>query len=110
MTITKPEFDGKTFYCYRKGNYVAINNALSSISWDRLFNDCNYDVQTVYDNFLSIIHSLMNRYIPKQSPSVRVKHNSKLRILARKKAKYLLSAFKSRQISEILLQKSFSGV
>ena len=87
MTITKPEFDGKTFYCYRKGNYVAINNALSSISWDRLFNDCNYDVQTVYDNFLSIIHSLMNRYIPKQSPSVRVKHNRKLRILARKKAK-----------------------
>ena len=87
LPIKHPDSEGKSFYCYRKGNYNAINNALSTVSWDRLFYDCNYDVQTIYDNFLSRIHSLIDSYIPKKTPTSRVKHNRKLRILAKKKAK-----------------------
>ena len=85
--MSKPEDDGRTFYCYHKGNYDAINNSLAAISWDRVFTDCENDVQLVYDSFLDIVHSLMEANIPKNPATVKVKHNRNLRMLATKKAK-----------------------
>ena len=83
---TKNSIGPKEVFCYRKGNYDAMNGVLSMISWDKLFVDNDYNVQKIYDGFLSLIHSLIECYVPKNKISHRPKHNKTLKALAKKKA------------------------
>ena len=58
-----------------------------TVCWDKVFKDCGgYNVQKNYDMFLDIVHLLMKMHIPKKLISVKLKHNRKLRNLARRKA------------------------
>ena len=53
-----------SFYRYSSGDYTSINKELSEINWKNIFTRYDLDIQKIYDHYLSVMHSLMKKYIP----------------------------------------------
>ena len=73
------------FYFFSSGTFSLIT--LCSVDWDKIFYDCNNDVQLIYDAYLEIFHALIDLFIPKTAVHRKIKHSPELRSLAKKKAK-----------------------
>ena len=74
-----------TSYNYRKGNYEQINLMLSNVDWEAVFRDFKNDVQSIYDYFLDLVHSLVRKYIPSNTFKIKPRQPKHLTKLAKKK-------------------------
>ena len=90
----------RQFLCYNRGNYDAINQCLSVVDWDALFVAHNFCVQSVYDEFLSILHDLFEKFIPRRSCSSNRSTNTKLKKLAREKSALYKECKKDNSLKE----------
>ena len=57
-------------YNYHKGDYNKMNNFLSLINWDNVFNT-ETDLNNIYERVISIIHTAIKAYVPKSKKSVK---------------------------------------
>ena len=72
-------------YRYAAGDYDSINKELLAINWNEVFYKCNFNVQQIYDHFLMIMHSLMNKYIPTFTFKKTVRQPKHIKKMAKKK-------------------------
>ena len=52
---------------FKKGFYEKINAFLGNICWNDFFNDCA-NVQQFYDKFVSVLHNMIDLYVPFRKP------------------------------------------
>ncbi len=57
--VQSPNFD--------KANYDSILASLTLVEWDAIFAESSSDIQSLYDNFISILNNCISDYIPLKS-------------------------------------------
>ena len=73
-------------FCFRKANYDRIRSHIRSINWSSTLSIASQDLQTAYDNFTSIIHSLIHKFVPKTTIRKGFRLPKKLKKLAKSKS------------------------
>ena len=93
-TLT-PKFS--SFPDYKRGNYPAIIQSLSLVDWQSVI-DHEKDLQSIFNKFLVILHSLIDKYIPKRTIN-KTKH-PKIPIHIRRLLKQKLQIYKKTKSGE----------
>ena len=85
-STSKSEVKGiDKFLRLHNGDYTQINKVLATVNWSEKFIYFNNDIQLIYDDFLHIIHSLMDKHIPTTKFNPRVKQPRRIVRMAKRK-------------------------
>lgn len=63
--IFQANSDSPSIYCFKKANYEAINDCLSTINFEEMFS--NRDINDMVETFYSTVYDIFDEFIPKST-------------------------------------------